>query len=476
MDKSIIILGGGPAGLAAARNLVKAGKKVTVLERSDAVGGLAGTFEWEGAKLDYGPHLFHAKKNQRVLSLFKELCLDSYKKVPSGGLARLFIRGRLLSYPLKLTEAAVKLNPVFVSGMLWDYFLANTKRIVFDVKEDSFEAWGVKRFGKRLYDVAFGFYSEKVWGMPASQLSHKLAQQKIPNVNLIDIFVEMLGAKGARQKEFYSECLYPTEGISCIFERISADIKATGSQLHTQASAEALIMDGRKISGVIIKDNRTGQTRREECEAVVSSIPIRDLIEAVSPLPETAIVNQARALKHRNIVLVYLMVDMPLITDKVMYYLLDKDFRFNRLSELKNLETGMIPPDKTVLCMEACASDKDGMWTAKDDELYGLAVTDLKRFGCKDTQKIRGYCVKKLKDAYPVFDIGYDERLKNVLSYLNKIDNLYYAGRQGLFVNNDVHDSMEMGLLATDCLLENDKGRWVKMTHKYLNAVFQGKK
>ena len=476
MSKKILILGGGSAGLAAAWNLIQAGGRVELIELSDSVGGFSKTFTWNGIKLDYGPHSFHVKED-RLTSLFKTLCSDNCVEVPSVIIAQLFVMNRFLTYPLKLREAIFKLNPLFVTRMLSDYLLANLKRLFFQLKEDSFEAWGVKRFGRCLYDLAFGCYSEKVWGMPTKYLSHKLAQQKLPDINIIDVLIEMLGGKGSRQKQFYSAYLYPREGIGQIFEKIAGEIQRTGSKLHTNSSAVRLELKDHKISSASFKNHKNQEVSHIECEAVICSIPLQDLVSILYPLPPESILSQSQEFKYRSLILVYLMLEKERMTDKLMFYLIDKKFKFHRVSELKNLQTGLIPENRSVLCLEICCSEGDEVWKAQDRELYELALSDLKKLNLVDQKYISSYYIKRLKNAYPIFNFDYDRRLYAVLSFLNSIENLYCIGRQGLFLNNDIHDSMEMGLLASDCLIEDGINiRWNNLQRKYLNAGFQGKR
>jgi len=476
MDKKTVIIGAGPAGLAAAWNLIKSGRKVAVVDISDACGGLSRTFEWNGLKLDYGPHSFHVKE-ERLTALFKELCYNDYVEVPSVIVAQLFVMGKFLSYPLKLREAVLKLNPLFVAKMLSDYFYANAKRLFVQEKEDSFEAWGKKRFGRCLYDLAFGTYSQKVWGISTAKLSHKLAQQKLPDINIIDILIEMLGGKGARQKQFYSAYLYPRNGIGQIFDTVAQKISDSGSLLFRNCEAVKIEINNARACRVTIKNHKTKELATIDCDSIVSSIPVNDLVPAFSPLPAQQIIMASGSFKYRSLILVYLLLETPQMTDKLMYYLIDKKFKFHRISELKNLKTGLIPDDKTVVCMEICCNEADEAWSMPDDSLYKLAVDDLMSLGLVGKRPSGAYHVKRLKNAYPVFDLNYDHRLSEVFSFLHSINNLYLIGRQGLFLNNDIHDSMEMGLLATDCLLkENSNKSWNKINDKFLNAGFQGKK
>ena len=55
----VVVLGGGPAGLAAAWRAARAGRSVLLLERAPAVGGMAASFEVAGVRVDTGSHRLH---------------------------------------------------------------------------------------------------------------------------------------------------------------------------------------------------------------------------------------------------------------------------------------------------------------------------------------------------------------------------------------------------------------------------------
>ncbi len=60
-DRSVVVIGGGPAGLTAAYELTKLGRHPLVLERRDKVGGLAATENYKGFSFDLGGHRFFTK-------------------------------------------------------------------------------------------------------------------------------------------------------------------------------------------------------------------------------------------------------------------------------------------------------------------------------------------------------------------------------------------------------------------------------
>ena len=73
MEK-VIIIGAGPAGLTAAIELLKNGGDydVTILEGSQAMGGISQTVRYNGNRMDIGGHRFFSK-NQQVMDWWADL-------------------------------------------------------------------------------------------------------------------------------------------------------------------------------------------------------------------------------------------------------------------------------------------------------------------------------------------------------------------------------------------------------------------
>jgi protoporphyrinogen oxidase len=463
----VVILGGGSAGLTAACELVKNGVSVDLVEIKPVVGGLSLSFEQGDFRLDYGPHAFHVKDDD-VDEIFKAFChdgcYDTYMK------ACLLLHGQYFDYPLRFGQALLRLHPLVTARLLFDYCKAQARRLFTAVPEDSFEAWGVKRYGRTMYELAFGQYSRKVWGMPTTQLSKKMAEQKLPDLNLLELVVEALGGKGAKQKMLYSSYWYPKGGIGMVFENMARFITAGGSRIHKSSRASEIRLEDGQVKAVRISHTEGNPVLEVECSHLISTIPISDTIQAIVPSPPARTLSHAARLLYRNLILVFVVIDMPNVTHQIMVYLLDEDFTFNRIGEQKNIDPTMIPKDKTVLCFEICANEQGEIWQAPDERLFQMVKEDLTRLGTVPQEKIEGYFVRRLKHAYPISDLEFDRHLEVALGYLLSIPNLIPLGRQGLFIHNDIHDSMKMGLEgARHVLAGKPKTEWDKKAREYLD-------
>lgn len=464
-NSPIIILGAGCAGLTAASRLVKAGRNVIIVEREDRLGGLAHTACQGSYSFDFGPHAFHSKSDEAD-EVFKEFSCGRYKNIYMK--ACLLLHRKYFDYPLKFGQAVLRLNPFFTLRMLADYFSTKIRDKIIPMPELSFEDWGVKRYGRTMYDMAFGNYSSKVWGMPTSELHKKLAQQKLPDMKFFELAKETFGAKGAKQKILYSAYFYPEGGIGRVFESMAKSCVESGAQIFMNSYASGIRMEGGKAVSVEISGEKG--SFESGCSGIIFTVPIPDVIKYIVPSPSDEIVSSSRGLIYRNLILVFMEVDSPNVTNQLMVYLLDRDFVFNRIGEQKNVEPGMIPGGKTILSLEICCADNDPLWEASDEYLFKLARQDLLKLKKVPDKSIKVFCVKRVRQAYPIYDLNFDKNLNTAVEYLNGLENVFPCGRQGLFINNDIHDSMQMAIEVSRHILEGrNKRDWNEKVKAYLN-------
>lgn len=465
VELPIIILGAGSAGLTAATQLVKSGRKVIVIEKEDRLGGLAHTVCQNSYSFDFGPHAFHSKSDEAD-EVFKEFSAGKYRKIYMK--ACLLLQKKYFDYPLKFGQAVFRLNPFFTIRMLADYFKTKIRDKIIRMPEDSFEAWGIRRYGRTMYDMAFGNYSSKVWGMPAKLLHKKLAQQKLPDMKFLELVKETFGAKGAKQKILYSAYFYPQGGIGTIFESMSKFCLNAGAQIFKNSYASRICLKENRVVGVEVT---SGDKKFEiGCSGLIFTIPIPEVTNFIFPQPSPEIVDSAASLIYRNLILVFMEVEASNVTGQLMVYLLDKDFVFNRIGEQKNVDPGMIPGDKTILSMEICCADNDRLWNAPDEYLFSLARKDLLKLNKVPDRAISNFCIKRIRQVYPIYDLEFDKNLNKAIEYMYKLENIFPVGRQGLYINNDIHDSMQMGLEISRHILEGKEKRyWNEKVKSYLN-------
>jgi len=464
-ESAIIVLGAGPAGLTAARALSRAGKKVIVLEKESSVGGISSSRRWNGFITEYGPHTYHLKHDRidRVIREHYPAALPAKKRI-----TRMLIRGKYFDYPLKFWQLLRGLNPFFSARMLGDFIYASLKNRLFPRPDNSFAAWGIRRFGKTLYDLCFGQYTERVWGVPASRLSTRLASQKLHRLNLKDILIKLLGGKGEEQATYWEDFLYPEEGMGIIFKNMASRIRHDGGEVWLQSEAVSSSLESDRLVTVTV--NKEGEEITVPCSAVISTIPLYSLGKLISDYLSPSALEASRELKNRSLILVNLILNVPLVSDAHWVYLLDPFFRFNRFCEQKNLLLEKKPRLKTLITFEICCDFKDSLWEKSESELLALVRRDIENIKLIDGRRINDCSVGRVKNAYPIYDLGFENRLQRLLTSLSGIKNLYSSGRQGLFLNTDMHDSMEMGARAAEAALKGEESRsWYSGMIPYLD-------
>jgi protoporphyrinogen oxidase len=439
----VVVLGAGPAGLAAAWRATQDGHQVTVLEQEPRVGGQSATIEVDGFRFDYGPHAYHVR-HSAVDALYHRMLGDEEPRIIQQ---QVWLKGKRFHYPFRFYELLTGINPFLAARMIADYLWSTVASRVMRTPDDSFENWVKKRFGRSLYQLCFGQYTERVWGMSPRQISARLASSKLSNLSLRDIVRKLFGGRGQEQATFWVEFLYPERGIGALYEALAAGIEEAGGTVHLSAPVRQIEMATGRAAAV----HADGVS--VEADRVISTIPLRSVVEAAGLLP---VVEAARSLRQRALMLVNVALDRPQAMAQHWIYLLDPQFRFNRFAEQKNLGAACAPADRTALSLEVCCDVGDELWHASDESLYDAARADLQKTGLFADQRFEGLTVLRCAEAYPIYDLGFEKDVAAALDALAAIPNLLSVGRQGLFLNCDMHNAMAMGMAAAEFLAEPD--------------------
>ena len=472
----VVILGAGPAGISAAWRLTKLGYPVTVLERDGAVGGMGRTIRLGDYSVDFGPHTFHIREtaeSKEILKTITPFFGDNPLTLVRG--TRVLLRGKEYVYPLEILQVLFGVNPLLSALILFDYSVATVKSFFAPAKrEDSFEEWGIRNLGRTLYDLCFGIYSARVWGLPTSQISSKQAQ-RVAKLNLKNIILRALGIK-ADPNTYFTKYFYPRQGISLLYESMAAEITAAGNQICLTAPAVRIERAGDNASRVIY--TRNGQEQAVECDILLSTLPLPALVGIMSPALPQRVIDHAARLRYRSLKLIYIALKRPQLTNYHWVYLLDDDFRVNRMSEQKNVSPDMVPADRTILCIELSLWQHEPLWQASDEEIYQIALRDLMKMGYGVTEsEVESYYVTQIATAYPVYELNFEDHLIPVLEGVHQVRNLMTLGRHGLFLNNSMDDNVGLGFQVADHIHTKgaDSRVWLTEMLEFMNLRFQGK-
>ena len=447
MDGKTLVLGGGLAGLAAGWALTQAGRRVQVLESADAVGGLARTVVRDGFRFDLGGHRFFTH-DTRIEEFVRRLLGDELVTVPRT--SRIYLRGKWIEYPLRPLGALFGLGPRTSARVLLGYASASVARRLRPAPLVSLEDWVVAHFGRPLFELYFRDYSEKVWGVGCRDISAEWMAQRIQGLSLGTAIQHAFLRRGAALPTLVDRFLYPRLGIGSIAEHLRAAIERS-NPIATGTRVVRLRHDGRRIEGVSVR--RGDRVQELRGEAFLSTIPLSQLIQAMSPHAPVEVRAAAARLRYRDLVIVAVMLKRERATDQTWIYFPGKDIPFGRLHEPTNWSAAMAPPGCTLLVTERFCFRGDATWNASDAELIETTVRQLEMLGFIRRDEARDGMVVRIPAAYPLFEVGYQERSRILHEYLERFDNLQLAGRGGLFRYYNMDQAIASGLAAADAQL-----------------------
>src|SRR6476660_1069301 len=444
ISSTTLVLGAGPAGLTAGYLLGKSGRDVVVFEAEDQVGGLAKTVERDGYRFDLGGHRFFTKSDE-VNALWHEILGDQFLLRPR--MSRIYWNRRYLDYPLRGPDVVRKLGPVELARCMGSYVRAAVKR---DKPEDSLEDWVSNRFGRRLFELFFKSYTEKVWGVPTSEIRAEWAAQRIKGLSFFSAArAAFFGNKGNKVKSLISEFNYPRYGPGQMWDAMTVAIAEQGGEVRLEAPVSRLELAGGRVVEV-----EAGGVSYTLPDAVISSLPLREIVEMVSPSPPQAVLDAARGLRYRDFLTVALVVDGKDLFPDNWIYIHEPGVRVGRIQNYRSWSPWMVPdPDKACVGLEYFCFAGDDLWMMADDELVALASVELERLGLAPKDKVdRGFAIRVPK-AYPIYDGDYAARVQVIRNWLDGIGNLQQVGRNGLHRYNNSDHSMLTAMRAVDNLV-----------------------
>ncbi len=454
--KHVAIIGAGPAGLTAAYLLTKSGVEVTVLEADERyVGGISRTVEYKGFCFDIGGHRFFSKSKQ-VEELWSEILPHDMIERPRS--SRIYYSGKYFSYPLKPTEALLKLGAYEAAHCVASY--AKARALPVD-EPDNFEDWVVNQFGRRLYEIFFKHYTEKVWGMSCREISADWAAQRIKGLSLTSAVLSAVPWRkrlenGAVIKTLIDTYRYPRKGPGMLWDACTVKVRAQGGQVRLGRYVSALKLDEERQTWRVTHRGQDGSSEELVADHVISSAPMKELVNALDPGVSSATRDAANALRYRDFLIVTLMLkgDPPFADNWV--YIQDPGVKCGRVQNFKSWSPEMVPdPAYSSLGCEYFCHQDDGLWSSRDDDLMRLASREMVGIGLLESEAaVVDSSVVRQPKAYPVYDADYAKNVDAIRRELEaRFPNLHLVGRNGMHKYNNQDHSMMTAMLCAENII-----------------------
>jgi protoporphyrinogen oxidase len=445
----IAVVGAGPAGLAAAWRAAAAGHEVVVLERAPQAGGMAGSFDVAGMRVDHGSHRLHPATPPAILDALRRLLGDDLQTRPRHGRIRLL--DRWLAFPLRTGDLLRRTPRAFAARAAFDAAVGPLRH----PRSDTFAEVVRAGLGPAVLDAFYGPYARKLWDSDPGDLAGELARRRVSASSPTDIVRRLV--RGARPEG--RVFLYPRRGFGQIAEAIADAAVAAGADLRVGCGATALRRHPDAAGWTVTVDG--GGT--VDAAQVWSTAPLPALAGLTTPAPPPDATAAARALRHRGLVLLYLVLDRPRWTGFDAHYFPGPDVLAARVSEPRNYRDDPDQPDdRTILCAEIACWQGDPLWRSSDGELAERLSGELAAAGLPEPRPLAVES-RRLPRVYPVYRPGFSADLRRLEQWAGDLGGLITFGRQGLFTPDNTHHALAMGWAAADALRPDgtlDGQRW----------------
>ena len=449
--RKVAVLGGGPAGLAAARELSAAGVHVVVLERAPWVGGLSLTWEHRGFRFDLGGHRWFTKKDW-LQEWFLELMEGELVTVDR--ISRIYFSGRYFRYPIGLLNVVRNVGPITSMHAVWSYLVSQLRLWLRPQPIENIEEAYVAQFGIKLYQMFFKRYTEKVWGRDCTELSADWVTQRTKGLSVWETARNaVVRPKDAKMESLVDQFLYPRLGYQRISDRMREDVEALGGSVLLESTVIGVAVNDENVT--VRYRGSDGSEHEIEADHAISTIPLGRLARILTPEASSEVVDAAKSLEFRSVITVNVLLDREQVTPDTWVYIHEPKIEFARIHEPRNWSPAMAPAGKTSICAEWFCSVGDETWRLSDEELLDRTVRHLvEDLGFIESDEVIDGFVLRARHAYPVYSLDYAARIGVIKRHLSRHeDRISIAGRGGTFRYNNADHSVETGILVARNLL-----------------------
>jgi protoporphyrinogen oxidase len=422
--KHITILGGGPAGLSVGYYAHKSGIPFTIYEAKERVGGNSVTIRHRNFSFDSGPHLLQTKDIETINEVLDLLRGDAHKLVLP---VQTYCDGKLVDFPF---------SPLNLLRTLGALFLAKTAIEIIRQRFGkrnltcNFEEFAARAYGKTMAERFLLNYSRKLWGHSA--LSPKIAGQQLRGLNMTTFLIEMFRGRTAKVRHLGGTIYYPHGGFGIISEKFAEICGA--KNIRTESRITSVTHEEHRIRAIELNGRRMVTT-----DEVVSTLPVNLLVQLMHPKPPEEILATAKSLQFRALVLVVVFVRRQAVTESSSIHFPDPRIPFTRIHEPKKRCKHMAPDDQTSLVAEIPCQENDEIWNQQDQALITRVLWGLQEVKLVTADEIIDASVVRMDNAYPLLEVNYEQKIRQIHAYLENFSNLKITGRTGSFAYLSLH-------------------------------------
>ena len=470
-QQQVVILGAGPAGVGAAFELQRTGvAHALVLEQSNTVGGIAGSFQLDGVFCDHGSHRLHPAVDPAVLRDWEALLGEDLRLRVRHG--RIRLQGRWIHFPLKPVDLLLRLPKRFAFGVTTD--LARKLVPAGTLGAETFASILERGLGSTICQEFYFPYARKLWGVAPEELAPTTAKRRVSGSSLGKMLRKVVsqvpGLKPPRAGKFF----YPRRGYGQLSECLAEAAQKNGAEIVLGARVTAIERQDNRVTGV--RYEKDGKEHVLATQHVWSTLPVTLLTRLMRPEAPPEVLEAANSLCYRGMVLVYLVLDQDQFSRFDAYYFPEESIPVSRMSEPKNFFGLAEPRGTTVLCAEVPCDPGGSYWDLSDADLAKKLCEWLETAGLPVRAPIRRVITRRLRQAYPVYRSGYEAHLERLDRWIEGLDGLLHYGRQALFAHDNTHHALYMAYAAVDCLAPDgtfDEEHWQEFRRVFETHVVE---
>ena len=510
MSKIAILIGAGPAGLTAAYELInKTDIKPIIIERTNDIGGISKTVVHNGNRMDIGGHRFFSKSDivmkwwKEILPIQGSVSKDDilkdiyYQKksvgvmLSAGGpdpettdrvmlirnrLSRIFYLRNFFDYPITINGKTISnlgILRIFRIGCSYIWIQ------IFPVKKiNTLEDFFISRFGKELYKTFFKDYTEKVWGIPCTDIPADWGAQRIKELSISRALLHAIKTIFKKEKSIgqkntdtslIEHFMYPKFGPGQMWETVARFVEEKGGIIIKNSEVVKLNVVDNQVIEVSYLNHTTKLKSVVQGDYFFSTMPVKDLMTAMGNKVPATVKRVSDGLQYRDFITVGLLLNKLKIKNETTIstlhglvpdnwiYIQEREVKVGRLQIFNNWSPYMVADiEKVWIGLEYFCNEGDELWRMSDTAFIEFAINELHSIDIIDKTEVIDSTIIRMPKTYPAY-FGTYSQFNIIRDFTDKFENLFLIGRNGMHKYNNQDHSMLTAITAVNNIITGEK-------------------